>query len=141
MKKIVIVSASLSLALMCLTACTRSNTNQTKNSSQEREHTSLVKENKRLKAKQQAKKESQSSNNSQDTVNTANTQANINSSDSTNLPPATDLHDFVNRYGVSPAAYKLQHGMNEKEALDSTPDNMKTSGELQTQRILDNQSN
>lgn len=34
---------------------------------------------------------------------------------------------------MSPAAYKMAHGMSEKEALESTPDTMKTSGELQLQ--------
>lgn len=56
------------------------------------------------------------------------------------LPPATDIHDFINKYGVSPVLYKTQHfGMSDKEALDSTPDNMKTSGELQSQQQLDSQ--
>ncbi|MCD5001220.1 DUF5067 domain-containing protein [Enterococcus saccharolyticus] len=44
----------------------------------------------------------------------------------------TNLTDFVNKYGMSPAAYKMQYeGMSEEEALRSTPDEMKTSGEIQ----------
>lgn len=50
------------------------------------------------------------------------------------LPPSTDLHDFVNRYGESPAAYLSDHyGMSQSQALNSVPDNMKSSGELQYQ--------
>jgi beta-N-acetylglucosaminidase len=54
--------------------------------------------------------------------------------------PNQSLTDFVNEYGMSPAAYKMQHdGMSEKEALDSTPRGMKSSGEIQRQNELDNQ--
>lgn len=42
------------------------------------------------------------------------------------------LTAFVNKYGISPAAYKVQYqGMSEEQALRSTPDAMKTSGEMQ----------
>ena len=54
--------------------------------------------------------------------------------------PATagNLHDFVNRYGMSPAEYKVQHdGMTPQQALDATPDNMKTTGELQLQHSME----
>ncbi|QFR68481.1 hypothetical protein [Companilactobacillus paralimentarius] len=40
---------------------------------------------------------------------------------------------FVNKYGVSPALYKEQHGMSTLQALQSTPDDMKTFGEQQLQ--------
>lgn len=54
--------------------------------------------------------------------------------------PNQSLTDFVNEHGMSPAAYKMQHdGMSEKEALDSTPRGMKSSGEIQRQNELDNQ--
>ena len=44
----------------------------------------------------------------------------------------TTLTDFVNTYGMSPAAYKIQYeGMSEEEALRSTPKEMKSSGEIQ----------
>lgn len=42
------------------------------------------------------------------------------------------LTGFVNVYGMSPAAYKVQNGMSIEEALRSTPRHMKTSGEIQT---------
>lgn len=42
------------------------------------------------------------------------------------------LTAFVNKYGMSPAAYKVQYqGMSEEQALRSTPDAMKTSCEMQ----------
>lgn len=50
------------------------------------------------------------------------------------------LSDFVNEHGMSPAAYKMQHdGMSQKEALDSTPRGMKSSGEIQMQNELNKQ--
>ena len=53
-------------------------------------------------------------------------------SNSNGLPPANDLHDFVNRYGESPAAYLAEHnGMSPEQAVQSVPDIMKTSGEIQ----------
>ncbi|MDT2597092.1 hypothetical protein [Enterococcus dongliensis] len=39
------------------------------------------------------------------------------------------LTDFVNKYGMSPAAWKVQNGMSEEEALRTTTS--KTSGEVQ----------
>lgn len=48
------------------------------------------------------------------------------------LEEPTNLTDFVNKYGMSPAAYKMQYeGMSEEEALRNTPNEMKTSGEIQ----------
>ena len=39
------------------------------------------------------------------------------------------LTDFVNKYGMSPVAWKVQNGMSEEEALRTTQ--QKTSGEVQ----------
>lgn len=41
------------------------------------------------------------------------------------------LTGFVNKYGESPAAYKMAHGMTQRQALQSTPDSMCSSGEIQ----------
>ncbi|KRL53155.1 hypothetical protein [Furfurilactobacillus rossiae] len=41
------------------------------------------------------------------------------------------LTSFLNKYGESPAAYKIDHGMSVQQALNSTPDNMLSSGEIQ----------
>ena len=44
----------------------------------------------------------------------------------------TTLSGFINKYGMSPAMYKIQNeGMSEEDALRSTPNSMKTSGEIQ----------
>lgn len=44
------------------------------------------------------------------------------------------LTGFINKYGMTPAAYKMQvEGMSKEEALSSTPQNMKTSGEIQSE--------
>lgn len=49
------------------------------------------------------------------------------------------LSEFVNKYGMSPAAYKMEHeGMSQKQALASTPDGMKSSGEKQTEYQMKN---
>ncbi|GAJ25384.1 hypothetical protein JCM15457_247 [Liquorilactobacillus sucicola DSM 21376 = JCM 15457] len=48
------------------------------------------------------------------------------------------LTGFLNKYGMSPVAYKIQHqGMSEYDALKSTPDTMKMSGEIQTEYMMD----
>lgn len=67
---------------------------------------------------------SDSSNSSQESSNSNN-----------ELPPFDGtLTDFVNKYGVTPVVYKVQHfGMSPKEALESTPDELQTSGEIQTE--------
>lgn len=68
----------------------------------------------------------------------ANKQAVVRNNQPQNQPAAGNLHDFVNRYGMSPAAYKMQHdGMTAQQALDATPDNMKTTGELQLQHSME----
>lgn len=54
---------------------------------------------------------------------------------SVNTDPNT-LTGFINKYGESPVAYKIDHGMSEKAALASTPNSMKSSGEIQRQHEL-----
>ena len=48
----------------------------------------------------------------------------------------TTLTGFINKYGESPASYKMDHGMTQKDALASTPDDMCSSGEIQMKHIL-----
>lgn len=44
------------------------------------------------------------------------------------------LTDFINKYGMSPAAYRMEKmGMSEEEALKVTPDDKESSGELQNE--------
>lgn len=51
---------------------------------------------------------------------------------------ADNIHDFVNRYGMSPAEYKVEHeGMTPQQALEATPNNMKTAGEIQLQHSME----
>lgn len=45
----------------------------------------------------------------------------------------TTLTGFLNKYGMTPVAYKIQQGMSEDEALSSTPRDMKMSGEIQSE--------
>ena len=154
MKKIGLIFAAL---LVCgsLTACGSQST-KAKNSSSE--ISSLKKENSQLKHKHHKKqnKKKQSSSSSASSNNSQNVQQQRNVTQSTpqqgqasqqnnqqvNSDPTQsgDIHSFVNQYGVSPALYKMQHyGMSQQQALDSTPDNMKTSGELQTQHLMEGQ--
>ena len=70
-------------------------------------------------------------------VNNTPVSSSANNQNSINMDPNT-LTGFVNKYGMSPALYKMEHdGMSEKQALESTPDTMKTSGEIQTQYQLE----
>lgn len=48
------------------------------------------------------------------------------------------LTGFLNKYGMSPTAYKVEHqGMTAYDALKSTPDTMKSSGEIQAEHLMD----
>ncbi|MDN7145133.1 hypothetical protein QS460_04225 [Liquorilactobacillus mali] len=48
------------------------------------------------------------------------------------------LTGFLNKYGMSPVAYKIKYeGMSEYDALKSTPNDMKDSGEMQTEYMMD----
>lgn len=44
---------------------------------------------------------------------------------------------FLNTYGMSPVAYKIKNGMSSYSALKSTPNSMKTSGDMQTEYAMD----
>lgn len=74
-----------------------------------------------------------------DTQSSSVQQQPINNQQDVQSEPQT-LTEFVNKYGMSPAAYKMQYeGMSELQALQSTPDGMKTSGEIQLQHQLEQQ--
>lgn len=45
------------------------------------------------------------------------------------------LSEFINKYGMTPAAYQMQNGMTAEEALQNTPQDKKTSGEIQTENL------
>ncbi len=150
MKKIGLICATL-LAGLSLSACGNS-VSQSSNKASSSSSVKTVKHHKD-KSKQNNKKQSsssssassssagsqQSQNNqaSQQTNNAARSNGQVASSQSSNnsgngLPPASDLHDFVNRYGESPAAYLSDHnGMSPEQAVQSVPNDMKTSGEIQ----------
>lgn len=74
--------------------------------------------------------------------NTSQANQSQNTQPQSQLPPANSLSDFVNKYGVSPSLYLMQHNnMSSKQALEAVPDNMKTSGELQTQHNMEQNNN
>lgn len=80
-----------------------------------------------------------SSSNQKVTPTTTNQQTSIQTNQQqAQTASAANLHDFVNRYGMSPAEYKVEHeGMTPQQALDATPNNMKTAGEIQLQHSME----
>lgn len=73
------------------------------------------------------------------TPTTTNQQTSVQTNQQQNQAASADnIHDFVNRYGMSPAEYKVEHeGMTPQQALDATPNNMKTAGEIQLQHSME----
>lgn len=141
MKKIGLICATALLG-MSLTACGSQSTKQASSSSKA-SSSKVVKHHKKANRHSEKKQESASSSSSS-VANSSNqqttkqqSQANNSQQASSNngngqLPPSTDLHDFVNRYGESPAAYLSDHyGMSPEQAVQSVPNNMKSSGEIQ----------
>ncbi|WP_295729706.1 hypothetical protein [uncultured Limosilactobacillus sp.] len=144
MKKISLICA-VALAGLSLTAC-GSNSTKKASSSSKVSSSKVVKHHK--KAKRSKKKASSSSSssavsassqqNQQQQTQASNGQQQA-SQNNGQLPPASDLSDFVNRYGESPAAYLMDHsGMSQQQALNSVPDTMKSSGEIQSQNLMNN---
>ena len=141
MKKIGLICATALLG-MSLTACGSQSTKKASSSSKT-SSSKVVKHHKKANKHSEKKQESVSSSSSS-VANSSNqqttkqqSQANNSQQASSNngngqLPPSTDLHDFVNRYGESPAAYLSDHyGMSPEQAVQSVPNNMKSSGEIQ----------
>lgn len=138
-KKMAALLCILAVTGLSLSACGNSSS---KNSSSKDKSTKVVKhkhhkKNKKRSAKNaSAKKQAASSSAASSSNQQPQGQQNNNgqqqgSSANGQLPPANNLSDFVNRYGVSPALWKMQHGMSAKDALLSTPENMRSSGENQ----------
>lgn len=149
MKKVGLICA-VALAGMSLAACGNQSSSNRTSSSSKASSSKVVKHHKKQNKKKQSSSSSASSNNSQNVQQQRNVtqstpqqgQASQQNNQQVNSDPTQsgDIHSFVNQYGVSPALYKMQHyGMSQQQALDSTPDNMKTSGELQTQHLMEGQ--
>ncbi|MBB1086816.1 hypothetical protein H5R63_08510 [Limosilactobacillus sp. WF-MA3-C] len=140
MEKIGLICATALLG-MSLTACGSQSTKQASSSSKT-SSSKVVKHHKKANKHSEKEQESASSNSSSvansSSQQATNQQAQGNNNQQTSasnngqLPPSTDLHDFVNRYGESPAAYLSDHyGMSAQQAVQSVPNDMKTSGEIQ----------
>ena len=137
MKKISLIAAAV-LASMSLAACGNSASH---NKAKRANSSSKVVHHKHHKKQQHKKKAASSSSSSSSSVQSSSNQqqqsqqgqqTQESQSGNGQLPPATDLHDFVNKYGESPAAYLMDHaGMSQSQALNSVPTDMKTSGEIQ----------
>ncbi len=145
-RKIAITFCLLAVAGLSLSAC--GNNSSSKSSSSKPKSTKVVKHKHHKKNKKRSAKKASankqaaasssavSSSNQQQGQQTTNGQQQGSSANG-QLPPSTDLHDFVNRYGESPAAYLSDHyGMSPEQAVQSVPDNMKSSGEIQDSNML-----
>lgn len=143
MKKIGLICA-VALAGMSLAACGMQSSTKKATSSSKISSSKVVKRHKKQNKKKQSSNNSSTSSNSENNVSNSNVkgnnqsqqtgQSNVTQQSANNgqLPPSSDLHDFVNRYGESPAAYLSDHyGMSPEQAVQSVPNNMKSSGEIQ----------
>lgn len=137
MKKIFLICTTV---LVCGSLAACGNSSSTKSASKSSSSSKVIRHHKH---KKQIHKKSSSSN-SENNVSNSNVkdnnqsqqtgQSNVTQQSANNgqLPPSSDLHDFVNRYGESPAAYLSDHyGMSPEQAVQSVPNNMKSSGEIQ----------
>lgn len=71
---------------------------------------------------------------SSSSATSSSAQTAITSTSTASAADPTTLTGFIAKYGESPAAYKMDHnGMTAQQALAATPDNMETSGEIQTE--------
>jgi len=150
MKKL--ISTGLLLAVtFSLVGC--SNGNKQSADTHKKDTTTAVKKKSthKKKAKKSTKKntgETASSTNNQTTdQSAANQQTQTNQSSQQSQPTQQSngisydentLSGFVNKYGMSPAAYKMQNsGMSAYEALKSTPNYLETFGEQQSESQMD----
>lgn len=131
-------------AIIALTTCSLAacgNTSHKNDSASKKTSSKVIKRHKKNKKKSKKSSSNSSSEVSSNSSSQAQQAAANNnqqkSSVNGQLPPANDLHDFVNRYGESPAAYLSSHyGMSREQAVQSVPNNMKTSGEIQDTIML-----
>ncbi len=131
---------AVSLLVIFLTSCGNTNSS-TKNLSQSRTQSEKFAKEKTTSASKKITTKSSSlsaqTSSSEIAQSSSNQQVTQQNSQTTTAPSAsepTTLTDFVNKYGMSPVAYKIEHDrMSEEEAYRSTSDSMKTSGEIQYQ--------
>lgn len=116
----------------------------TKNDQQKKAETSnsaknsiyVVKNDNNKKKKSEKKSKSdKDTNGSEDSESSTSNQEKAEASGKSSLPPSDGtLTDFVNRYGMSPAAWLQKHGgLTQQQALEQIPRGMKSSGEIQTE--------
>lgn len=136
MKKALMLGATFLIA-MSLSACGSNNKNSHDNSQDSSSNTTKTHKkhnHKKRISKVKTEKESSGSLSSSPEQSSASSQSKKVASSKSE--PQT-LSEFVNKYGMSPVAYKMKYqGMSQKEALASTPRNMKSSGELQTEYAM-----
>lgn len=153
MKKIINCGLLL-ITVLSLTACSNNNkqSSQTHKSDTtkvtKKKNTHKKKQKKVTKKKTPEKQNTDSSNTKQPTTNlqqnnqptqqATQQQPNSNQQNSNISYDENTLTGFINKYGMSPAAYKSEHdGMSAYDALKSTPEYMETFGEKQTESMMD----
>lgn len=159
MKKSIGLSVSMLAISLMLVGCSNSDEDQAKDSSNKDAKSEKIASSKKAasesKAKESSKKKSESeskakqasevqvqsasSQASNETV-ASSQQAQQQAQSSNQQTQAVDfslsLTDFVNRYGMSPAAYRMKKmGMSQQQALEATPDSQESSGEIQLEHL------
>lgn len=135
MKKALMLAATF-LIILSLSAC-GSSKNSRDNSQDSSSHTTKThKKHNHKKQTSKVKTEKESSSSSSSIPEQSSVSSQSKTVASSKSEPQT-LSEFVNKYGMSPVAYKMKYqGMSQKEALASTPRNMKSSGEIQAEYVM-----
>ncbi|MCT3023767.1 hypothetical protein EFN12_03910 [Pediococcus pentosaceus] len=132
MKKVLILLATF-LFTISLSACGNNNS-RTSNQDSSSQTTQKHSHKKRI-TKINTKKESdsqQTSSSEQSYAPTTQTEVDANSKSE----PQTWV-EFVKKYKMTPVNYKMQHqGMSKRQALETTPKNMKSPNELQAEYVM-----
>lgn len=132
LKKLLLI-APLALVLV---GCTKNDQQKKLETSSSAKNSIYVVKNDNDKKKKSEKKSKSGKNTNASKDSESNTsQGKAEASGKSSLPPSDGtLTDFVNRYGMSPAAWLQKHGgLTQQQALEQVPSGMKSSGEIQTE--------
>lgn len=148
MKKIINCGLLL-ITVLSLTACSNNNKQSTQAHKSDTTKVTKKKKQKNVTKKKTPEKQNTDSSdtkqpttnqqqNNQPTQQATQQQPNSNQQNSNISYNENTLTGFINKYGMSPAAYKMQNsGLSEYDALKSTPEYMETFGEKQTESMMD----
>lgn len=130
------------LISLALVGCSNNSNSKSKDpSSKDAKSEKIASSKKKAESESKKKAESKSKAKTASAASQKSTQA-ISSIQQQNQGPdfSLSLTDFVNKYGMSPAAYRItKMGMSEKQALYATPDYQQSSGEIQKENQYKNE--